>query len=115
MDGIELYELPVPPPLFASREVALPRLVWREDRWDAAVVGEPALAGWRSSRQPVCDGVRQLAVVVWARTKLLQRTLADQAPAGSPLLACLARIDATIAVMTERLDALEDLLPRPAV
>jgi hypothetical protein len=115
MDGIEFFELPVPPPNFASSEVALPRLVWREDRWDATVVGEPPSVGWRSSPLPACDGVRQLAVVVWARTKLLQRTLADQAPAGSPLLACLARIDAAIAVMTERLDALEDLLPKRVV
>jgi len=115
MDGIEFFELPVPPPLFASREVALPWMVWREERPAPTDVGESASVGWRSSPLPVSDGVRQLAVVVWARTKLLQRTLADQAPAGSPLLTCLARIDAAIAVMTERLDALEDLLPKRVV
>ena len=113
MDGFEIIES-LAPPLAHQREAALPRVVWREVRREAPAADEVVHVAWRTSPERVCDGVRQLAVVVWARTKLLERTLADQEPAGSPLLACLARIDAAIAVTCERLDALEDVLPAPA-
>ncbi|MEA2586260.1 MAG: hypothetical protein QOF33_4345 [Thermomicrobiales bacterium] len=64
--------------------------------------------------QPTCDGVRQLAVVVWARTKLLERLLVDQVAVDSRVLAGLAEIGAAITAISERLDALEDSLPRQA-
>ncbi len=64
--------------------------------------------------QPVCDDVRQLAVVVWARTKLLERLLADQVDVDSRVLAGLAEIGAAITAISERLDELEDVLPGQA-
>jgi hypothetical protein len=108
MDGYESFESLMPLPLYEVREIARPQPVVNEDR--------PVSTGaaWKPVPVLACDGVRQLAVVVWARTKLLERTLADHEGADARLLASLARIDAAIAVMSEQLDALEDVLEKQA-
>ncbi len=108
MDGYDRFESLVPLPLYEVREIARPAIARHEDR------PVPAGAGWTAAPILACDGVRQLAVVVWARAKLLERTLADHELADARLCACLARIDAAIAVMSERLDALEDVLEKQA-
>jgi hypothetical protein len=108
MDGFEGFESLVSLPLLDVREVARPETPVYEDRPVSTEVG------WKPVPVLACDGVRQLAVVVWARTKLLERTLADHEVADARLLACLARIDAAIAVMSDHLDALEDVLEQQA-
>jgi hypothetical protein len=84
----------------------------------AAPVGKPArIVVLDDRRKPTthpCDDLRQLAVVVWARTQLVERLLAAQGPADPRLLAGLADIDAAVAAIGARLDALEDALPRRA-
>ena len=64
-------------------------------------------AGWNSERY---DDVRQLAVVVWARTKLLQQVLGGDPATDPRVLSGLAEIDAAIAAIGARLDAIEDAL-----
>jgi hypothetical protein len=108
MDVYEGFESLLPPPLSEPREVRDPQTGVEEDRQVSTEVG------WKPVPVLACDGVRQLAVVVWARTKLLERTLVDHEVADARLLASLARIDAAIAVMSERLDALEDVLEQQA-
>jgi hypothetical protein len=83
--------------------------------------GTPArivdLAAARDRREPISlpyDDLRQWAVVVWARTKLIERLLAAGGPVDDRLLAGLADIDAAVAAIGARLDALEDALPRRA-
>ena len=60
------------------------------------------------------DDLRQLTVVVWARTKLIERRLAGQGWIDPQLRAGLADIDAAVTAIGARLDALEDALPRRA-
>jgi hypothetical protein len=54
------------------------------------------------------DDVRQLAVVVWARTKLIDRLLTAEVAPDPRILAGLAEIEAAVAGISERLDLLED-------
>jgi hypothetical protein len=61
-----------------------------------------------------CDDLRQLTVVVWARTKLLERLLAAQGAGDPRLLAGLAEIDEAVAALGARIDALEDGMSRRA-
>jgi hypothetical protein len=61
-----------------------------------------------------CDDLRQLTVVVWARTKLLERLLAAQGASDPRLLAGLAEIDEAVTALGARIDALEDGLTRRA-
>jgi hypothetical protein len=104
MESYESFESFLPPTPIDGHVAVL----GCEDRVASVVMG------WNPVPVFACDGVRQLAVVVWARTKLLERTLVDHEVADPRLLACLARIDAAIAVMSERLDALEDVLEQQA-
>jgi hypothetical protein len=108
MEAYERLETLLPPPLTGPRETVPPRTEVEEDRTISSG------ASWKPVPVLACDEVRQLAVVVWARTKLLERTLADREDADPRLLACLARIDAAIATMSDPLDVLEDLLERQA-
>jgi hypothetical protein len=103
MDGYEVCETTIMP-LVEAQELARPRIVVRNDR------PAPTEPVWQSSSPLVCDGVRQLAVVVWARTKLLERILAGQVGVDTSLLSGLAKIDAAIVALSEPLDALEDTL-----
>ena len=100
MESYESFESFLPPTPIDGHVAVL----GCEDRVASVVMG------WNPVPVFACDGVRQLAVVVWARTKLLQRTLADYSASDARLVACLARIDAAIAGMSERLDALEETL-----
>lgn len=60
------------------------------------------------------DELRELTVVVWARTQLIGRQLAARGLDDPRLGAGLADIDAAVAAIGSRLDALEDALPRRA-
>jgi hypothetical protein len=97
---------------FASNEPASSRSTSSAAR--ARIVD---LAAVRSDRAPIaapCDDVRQWAVVIWARTKMIERRLAAGESADPRLLAGLAEIEAAVAAIGARLDALEDALPRRA-
>jgi hypothetical protein len=75
------------------------------------------LAAARDRRAPVAspyDDLRQWAVVIWARTKLIERQLTVGGTVDARLLAGLAEIDAAVAAIGARLDALDDALPRRA-
>jgi hypothetical protein len=61
-----------------------------------------------------CDDLRQWAVVIWARTKLLERLLAAQGSVDPRLLAGLSDVTAAVAAIGVHLDALEDILARRA-
>jgi hypothetical protein len=70
-----------------------------------------------SDRRPPAtpyDDLRQLTVVVWARTKLIERRLGGRDSVDPNLLTSLADIEAAVAAIGDRLDALEDALPRQA-
>src|SRR5688500_16306644 len=82
------------------------RLVPMTDRPKAAHI---VPAGWEL--EPY-DDVRQLAVVVWARTKMLQQVLGGNPEMDPRVLTGLADIDGAIAEIGARLDALEDALSR---
>jgi hypothetical protein len=73
---------------------------------------EPMALG--ASATPTFDDVRQVAVVVWARTKFIERVLAADVSTDARVLTGLAEIDAAIAAIGERLDRLEDSLLRRA-
>jgi hypothetical protein len=81
-------------------------------------VRKPApIVALRDRREPKLrpyDDLRQLAVVVWARTKLVERLLAARGPVDPRLLAGLADIEAAVAAIGARLDAVEDALPQRA-
>jgi hypothetical protein len=96
MDGFEVTDATVVPPTLDTRAPARPQTIQLS----------PA-------KQP-CDDVRQLVVVVWARTKLLERQLTSQVGGDSPVLTGLTEIGAAIAGITARLDELEDALARQA-
>jgi hypothetical protein len=84
----------------------------------ASPVGEPvrviALQGRRKATVRPYDDLRELAVVVWARTKLIARLLAARGSVDPRLIAGLADIDAAAIAVSARLDTLEDALPRRA-
>jgi hypothetical protein len=72
------------------------------------------LAEVRDRREPIalpCDDLRQWTVVIWARTKLIERELAAGGAVDPRLLAGLADINAAVAAIGARLDALEDARP----
>lgn len=59
-----------------------------------------------------CDDLRQWTVVVWARTRLIERLVAAQGSIDPRLRAAVAAIDDAVAAIGMGLDALEDALPR---
>jgi hypothetical protein len=71
--------------------------------------GLPGVTGSSAATAPAptYDDVRQLAVVIWARTKYIERLLADLTT-DKRILGGLAQIDVTIATLCEHLDRLED-------
>ncbi len=108
MDANQVVESTELSALLGSHGTTRPRIVVRNDR------PETTERGRATAEEPRCDDVRQLAVVVWARTKLLERLLAAEVTTDGRVLAGLAEIDAAIAAICERLDRLEDALPRRA-
>lgn len=85
---------------------------------ETAATGESGhvvvLRDCREARPLGCDDLRQWTVVIWARTKLLERQLAAHGSDDPRLLAGLADIDAAVAAIGTRLDDLEDALARRA-
>jgi hypothetical protein len=96
---------------------------------DAALTSPPPAAGapvspaskpapiidLRDHRGPTTfplDDLRQLTVVVWARTQLIGRLLAAQGLDDARLRAGLGDIDDAVAAIGSSLDAFEDALPR---
>jgi hypothetical protein len=79
---------------------------------------EPArivsLHDWRRPTTHPYDELRELTVVVWAQTKLIERRLSGREPIDPRLQAGLADIESAVAAIGVRLDALEDALPRHA-
>jgi hypothetical protein len=73
-----------------------------------------SLADRRKPAMGPYDELRELTVVVWARTKLIEHRLAGQGRVDPRLLAGLDDIDAAVAAISARLDALEDAPPRRA-
>jgi hypothetical protein len=55
-----------------------------------------------------CDDLRQWTVVVWARTKLIERLIAAEGSVDPRLRAAVAAIEAAVAAIGAGLDALED-------
>lgn len=68
----------------------------------------------RAPRTFPLDDLRQLTVIVWARTQLVGRLLAAQGLDDPRLFAGLADIDAAVSAIGTRLDTLEDALARRA-
>jgi hypothetical protein len=104
-----------------------PRTDWRSsmkllEAGDVALPPSPPtepvrLVSLRGRRPPSVrpyDDLRELTVVVWARTKLIERRLDGRGPVDPNLRASLADIEAAVAAIGVRLDALEDALPRRA-
>ena len=95
-------------PVFGPHGLTRPSVVSRNG------AAEPAMVGGAPMQAPTCDDVRQLAVVVWARTKFIERLVVAEGTVDARVLAGLAEIDAAITAIGERLDRLEDALAKRA-
>jgi hypothetical protein len=75
------------------------------------------LAEVRDRREPISlpyDDLRQWAVVIWARTKLIEHLLVVGGSVDARVRTGLAGIDAAVAAIGARLDELEDDVSRRA-